>query len=492
MTSNQQPYENKCNLPFILYPPQMYEVADGDDFAHSHLGLDKSAGDYVIYLGIPFCRVQCYACPYFVSLLKEGEDTNDIEQRYVAALIKDMKQWAAYPRFRDGKLRSVYIGGGTGSILKTKHLKQVIDTVRTCFPLAQDYDLTLEGNARDFDAEKIDFVAHSAINRVSLGVQSFDPEYLLTVGSPHEAELSIHVIQGLQRGGLHNINADIMYNVPGHTMRVLGSDLRKLGELGVNHVTAYAYRIHRDTKQERRISLNQVKDIHPIDSQEVQSMHAEVCDKLAELGLQQYMFDHFARPGFQSKYQYWTFREGVDALGIGAGAYSFVNNYRVGTSKKVEKYIATVESDRHYIVSASKHIEPQHRRERYVIFAMQYFFLDYAEYFSKFGSAFTEDFAAVLERLQAKGLVEVGDQRTVMTALGQQWKMNTLLEFINDSFWGDREAVKQPNWAMNISMVDLTAAQREFWLGERNPSPSQAMEPRSAPCAFPRAAATQA
>lgn len=443
----------------------MYRVDDGDAFSQEFLGLQESAGNYVIYLSVPFCRVQCYACPYFISLLHEGEDSTNLEDRYVSALIKDINRWASYPRFRDGSLRAIYIGGGTGSILRTENIKRVVDAIFDNFPVATDYNLTLEGNARDFDAEKIEYVGRSPINRVSLGVQSFDSEYLKVVGSPHEAGQSIEVIKGLQSHGIDNINVDIMYNVPNHTEEVLKRDLQYLNELDINHVTAYAYRIHRDTKQEKRIKTGQVNDIHKIDSREVYDMHSMVCDTLEAGGFKQYMFDHFAKPGYESGYQYWTFKDGADALGIGAGAYSFVNNYRAGSSKKVEKYISTVESGSHFIVSASKHINNQYRKERYVIFAFQYFYIDYKEYFEKYETNFLDDFKDVVSRLESKKLVEKQHDRLIMTELGKQWRMNVLLEFINDDFWGDIDAKKEPNWAMNISMVDLTSENKDFWLG---------------------------
>ncbi|MEJ2743279.1 MAG: coproporphyrinogen-III oxidase family protein [Gammaproteobacteria bacterium] len=471
MTSGSRPYQNQCSLPFILYPPQMYKVNDGDAFAHYFLGLKESIENYVLYLSVPFCRVQCYACPYFVTLLSEADPTN-LEDRYVNALIKDMKKWATYPRFEKGHLQSVYIGGGTGSILKTENLKRIVDTVSDCFPLADEYDFTLEGNARDFDEEKIAYVGRSKINRVSLGVQSFDAAFLEVIGAPHEAEQSITTVKALQAQGINNINVDVMYNVPNHTEAVLQRDLHCLGELNVNHVTAYAYRVHRDTKQEKRIKSGQVNAIHKSDSVAVQRLHAMLCHTLEGLGFKQYMFDHFAKPGRESKYQYWTFKEGVDALGIGAGAYSFINNYRAGSSKKVEKYLSTVEAGSHFIVSASRHLNVQYRKERYVIFSFQYFFIDYDAYTQKFKSAFLDDFRDVVERLERKGLVARESDRLVMSELGKQWRMNVLLEFINDECWGDQEAKKEPNWAMNISMVDLTAENKKFWLG----APSESLE----------------
>lgn len=463
-TSAVKPYPEKCRLPFILYPPSMWENPLGSDFAGRYLGLNESAGDFVVYVSIPFCRVQCKACPYFVRTLSEN-DTAGYEERYVDALIKDIQRWGSYPRWRDGSLRAIYLGGGTGSILKTPNLKRVVDALFESFPISSDYSLTLEGNARDFTEDKLDYVANSPINRVSLGVQSFDENVLRIVGSPHAAKSSIEVITGLTRRGFKNIQMDMMYNMPGHNIEVWKQDLRMLEALDIKHFTIYLYRIHEGTPQDLLIKKGEVPPVLDPDSEYVINMHREAVKFAEQLGYKMYMFDHFAQEGYDNPYNWYTFKEARDALGIGASAYSFINSYRIGTKKDVDSYIDTANRGEHMITTVSDRMTPRVRKERYVIFAFQYFDVKFAAYRQQFDADLLEDFGDIVARLERKKLIEVLDDRIVMTELGKEWRMNVLLEFVNPSFWEDAKAIEQPNWAMNVPMVDLVANKRERWLG---------------------------
>jgi len=460
-----RPYPEKCRLPFILYPPAMWENSLGSQFASSYLQLDRSAGDYVVYLSIPFCRVRCKACPYFVQILSEI-DSADYETHYVDALIKDIQRWGSYPRWRDGSLKAIYIGGGTGSILKTHNLKRLVDALFESFPISSRYSLTLEGNARDFTPDKIDYVVNSPINRVSLGVQSFDEKVLKIVGSPHAAEASLITIKSLQERGFNNIQMDMMYNMPGHTLDVWKKDLHILESLNIKHFTIYLYRIHEGTPQDNLIKKGEVPPVLDPDSEYVVSMYREAFNYAERLGYKMYMFDHFAQEGYDNPYNLYTFKEARDALGIGAGAYSFINSYRTGSEKNVDKYIEMVNRGEHLITSVSNQMSPRVRQERYVIFAFQYFEVEFSAYRQQFGSELIDDFGDIIDRLVRKGLVAIQSDRIVMTKLGKEWRMNVLLEFVNPDFWGDVGAIKQPNWAMNVPMVDLVANKRERWLGD--------------------------
>ena len=458
------PYPNKCRLPFFLYPPAMWSNPEGSAFCE-RLALDESAGDYVVYVSVPFYRVRCKACPYFVRVLSP-EDKDGEEERYLNALIADIRRWGSYPRWRDGRARAVYIGGGTGSILKTSSMKRLVDAIAESFPLTPDCGITLEGNARDFTEDKLDYVASSRINRVSLGVQSFDEKVLRIVGSPHAAQESITVIQGLQKRGFKNISLDLMYNMPLHTITEWKRDLETLKQLDVKHFTVYLYRIHEGTAQEQMIKSGRLPPVRDPDSPEVLEMRREASRVAAELGYREYMFDHFAQPGFESEYMLWSWREAdKDALAIGPGAYSYINGYRVGTDKDVAGYIKAVENGEHLLSTISEKMGERGRRERYVIFSLEFFHIDFAHYRKNFGTTFMEDFSDIAHRLKHKGLVELHPDRMELTELGKEWRANVLLEFMNPAYWNDEGALTERNWSMNTVMVQIAASDRRKWLG---------------------------
>ena len=458
------PYPRKCTLPFILYPPAMRRNDKGHLFVEQDVDLDAPGDDFVLYLSIPYCRVRCKACPYYIDILPKSDHRNK-EDRYVDALIRDIAHWASYRRWRSGTLRAIYLGGGTGSVLKTENIRRIVDAVFANFAVADDYCFTLEGNARDFDDEKVAYVARSRITRLSLGVQSFQPEILRIVGSPHAARESIEVIEKFQRLGFTNIQMDLMFNMPEHTLDIWQRDLAKLSELGLPHFTIYLYRVHADTPQDQLIRSGRVPAPLAPEAPDVEDMRREVVDFAARHGYREYMVDHFAWPGFENKYNEWSWKTYVDALAIGPGAYSYFDGYRLGTGKDVDDYIDHVERGEFLITTVGDRMDARVQRERYVIFTLLFFTVEFDAYRQKFGTGFLDDFGPVVARLAARKLVRVDDREMRLTQTGRDWHSNILLEFFNPSFWADEAALAEPNWSMNIPMVDVSAQTRDFWLG---------------------------
>jgi oxygen-independent coproporphyrinogen-3 oxidase len=464
-TSSTDPYPRKCYLPFILYPPAMHRNHKGHCFMVEDVDMDREGEDFVLYLSVPYCRVRCKACPYFVEVLPKNDRRGE-EDRYIEALIKDIGHWARYRKWKTGRLRAIYLGGGTASLLKTQNLRRVVDTVFQCFNPAKGYCFTLEGNARDFDTEKIDYVVQSPITRLSLGVQSFQPEVLQTIGSPHAADESATVIKEFQSRGFRNIQMDLMYNMPEHTLDVWKKDLAVMAALDIPHFTTYLYRIHPNTPQDQLIRAGKVSPaLHP-DMPLVKEMRREVSALAAEEGYTRYMVDHFCKAGFENQYNVWSWKIYTDALAIGPGGYSQFDGYRFGTSKDINDYISHVNRGEFLISTIGDRMTPRVERERYVIFTLLFFDVTFAAYRAKYHTEFLDDFGNIVNRLIKKKLVAVDEQHMTLTELGIEWHSNVLLEFFNPALWGDKESVKEPNWSMNIPMVELGSQTREYWLGE--------------------------
>jgi oxygen-independent coproporphyrinogen-3 oxidase len=464
LAPSTDPYPKKCYLPFILYPPQMFRNEIGHQFATEHLELQKDGDDFVLYIGIPFCRVRCKACPYFIDVLPKTDHKGE-EDRFVDALVKDIRHWGSYRKWNTGRLRAVYLGGGTATILKTANLRRVVDAVFESFQATDDCCFTLEGNARDYDEEKLDYVANSRITRVSLGVQSFQPEILRIVGSPHAADDSIRVIKALHARNFTNIQIDLMFNMPEHTLEIWQKDLALMAELGIVHFTIYLYRLHEGTPQDNLIRAGKVRPMLDPETPIVKSMVHEVRALAASYGYGNYMVDHFAKPGYENKYNHWSWKIYTDALAIGPGGYSYFNGYRIGTSKDIHAYVDAVEKGEFLISTVTPKMDERVERERYVIFTLLYFSIEFEAYRSKYGAEFLDDFGDIVSRLLDKGLVEILPDRMVLTTLGREWQSNVILEFFNPVFWGDEKALAEPNWSMNVPMVEIGAHQREYWLG---------------------------
>ncbi|EJR1734669.1 coproporphyrinogen III oxidase family protein [Salmonella enterica] len=462
-------YKNRCYMPFILYPPDMYDVSDSEseNSLIKSLSLENDGTDFVMYLSVPYCRVCCKACPYFVDLLPMNKGRSlDLLDRYVDALVLDLKRHAATPRWGNARLRGVYIGGGTGSLLEISHLDKILTTLTLYFNLATDCEITLEGNARDFTKDKTVYIANSIINRISLGAQSFQTEVLRTVGSPHKAQQTIDSIRMLQDAGLEHIQLDMMYNMPGHTLEHWEKDFKVLHELGIKHLTTYLYRITPGTRQEALIKSGKVAPVADAESVLVKDMQAMLGQFAAEAGMFNYMHEHYALPGFESKYNHWTMKECVDALGIGPGAYSFINQRRTGISKNVDRYINAVQNGDSTFTTASIQLTPQLSRQRYMIFNLLYYRIEKAHYRKAWGTECQEDFKTIINSLILDGFMQDNGATLLLTPKGKMWLQNIMLEFFDDSMWDNSQALQQQqsSWAMNNHMIDISASKKDFWL----------------------------
>jgi oxygen-independent coproporphyrinogen III oxidase len=459
-------YKNRCWMPFILYPPDMYDIGSASEAydLEKSLALDAQGGDFVMYLSVPFCRVRCKTCPYFVDLLpRNAAAQTDVLDSYLDALLRDLARHAKAPRWAQGRLRGLYVGGGTGSVLDIAQLDRLLDAASTLFELTEDAEITLEGNAEDFTKEKCDFLASSIVNRVSLGAQSFQADILRTVGSPHRIGEMETAVGRLQDAGVEHVQLDMMYNMPGHTIAHWEKDFEVLRRLGVKHLTTYLYRITPGSQQERLIAQGKAPPVLPPESAGVQEMRATIAAFADDVGMRNYMLDHFARPGFESNYNRWTMSECVDALGVGAGAYSFINQRRAGVSEDVARYLAAANDGACAFTTAGLPLTPQLGRQRYIIFNLLYFRIDKAHYRKAWGGEALVDFAATFEALFRDGLTDSPAEIRV-TDLGKAWLQNVMLEFFDDGMWENSRALEQQHssWAMNNHMIDIGAAPKTY------------------------------
>lgn len=464
----KKPYPNKCYLPFILYPPGMHINKEGDSFLERNIDMNQPGVDFVLYISIPFCRIRCKSCPYFVSALSE-EDKHGNEDRYVDALVKDLINWSKFRKWNEGTIKDIYIGGGTGSILKVKNLKRVVDTIYTYYNIDPKACFTLEGNARDYnDPEKVKYIISSPINRISLGVQSFQPELLNIIGSPHAADDSIRAIKALQAGGMENIQIDLMYNLPGHSLEIWQKDLKVLSELGIPHFTIYLYRVHDETAQSKLIKKGLVPKPQDPETPMVKAMYTEAKRIAEDMGFHMYMVDHFCKPGYENMYNHWNWKVYIDTLAVGPGSYSYFDGFRLGTENNVDKYVEHVERGEFLISTVTTKMSDRVQRERYIIFALLYYSIEYDFYFQKFGTNLLDDFQEEIERLKNKGLIVLTDKAMELTSLGIVWHTNVILEFFNPLFWSDTNSLDEPNWSLNNVMVAVGAHDRSYWLGEKD------------------------
>lgn len=457
-------YPKKNPLPLIMYPPQMYTNDIGEKFLYEVANIEMAETEsFGMYLAIPFCIQPCLSCPYFIEVMPD----NDKLEKYIEALTLDLKRWSSHGRFKKGKLRTVYIGGGTGSIINNHLLKKVLDTVYENFVFDKDLTITLEGNPVDFTKEKVEFILQDKrITAISIGVQSFNDDVLKRLGAPHTGKQAYDSIKLLKEKGFDSFNVDLIFNMPFHTIKEWEDDLSALKALDVKHFTIYPYRLHWNSVQLKKIQDGEIPKLRDVESDYVKKMQ-EMAQKTAqEMNMNMYMPNYWCCDGFELPYNHWNFRVGADTLGVGPGAYSYINGVRFGSAKNVNEYIKKSFAGEHYISTASEKLSKRHQMERFIIQCLHCLKVDFDIFYKRFNIDIREEFGEVLSKLYAKGvLMEVSDGIT-FTQLGAEWPINVLLEFFDDCYWGDKSAQSLPVWAMNESMVDLITVEKKEWLGE--------------------------
>ncbi len=264
-----------------------------------------------IYFHIPFCRHKCLYCNFF-SVANTSQ-----AGRVVAAMRRELaerrKDWP------DNDIRTVYFGGGTPSVLPADDIAAILEDVRSSFSTAQDMEVTLEANPDDVSAEKVRMWRAAGVNRVSLGVQSFDTATLAAIGRRHSGNDALRAVDMLHRGGFENITLDIIYGIPGRGDEILADDLHKALYSDVKHVSAYALTVEPGTALD--VLIRRGKMSAPDDGDAARQFLL-VKDTLETAGMEHYEISNFAFPGFRSRHNsaYW---QGKPYLGIGPSAHSF-------------------------------------------------------------------------------------------------------------------------------------------------------------------------
>lgn len=264
-----------------------------------------------IYFHIPFCRHKCVYCNFFsVADLRHTE-------KVVMAMREELRSRAgAWP---DREVKTVYFGGGTPSLLPPENISALLEEVKRSLRLSPDAEITLEANPDDISLERAHEWLSAGINRISVGVQSFDDTALAFMGRRHTGDAAMRAAKSLREAGFGNITVDLIYGIPGRDDNALGCDIEKALALGVEHISAYALTVEKGTALDVRIGQGKLP---APDDEEAASQYFLLVDRLAAAGFERYEVSNFARPGYCSRHNsaYWS---GEAYLGIGPSAHSF-------------------------------------------------------------------------------------------------------------------------------------------------------------------------
>lgn len=284
-----------------------------------------------IYVHIPFCARRCIYCGFF-STVRENEAA-----RYVNALCAELRHRRDY--LNGAHVRTIYFGGGTPSRLTPEQIGQVIDAIRSEYDLDNLEELTVECNPDDITSAFISALSSLGVNRISMGVQTFNDDLLRFLCRRHTAAQAISAVQTCMESGISNISIDLIYGLPGQTADIQQNDLQIASGLEVSHISSYCLSYEEGSPLERMRNDGRVT---PSDDDVCAQMYDRMCTHLRQAGFDHYEISNFCRPGYHSRHNssYW---DGTSYLGVGAGAHSYNGTSRQWNPNDLDAYMTGIE-----------------------------------------------------------------------------------------------------------------------------------------------------
>ena len=284
-----------------------------------------------LYFHIPFCKRLCGYCDFMRS----------VKLRYIEPVVAQMERELVEQAdfLTDKSIRTIYFGGGTPSLLPPQILQRFIERAAQLFDTSQLTEITVEVNPDDVTEQYVQALSKTAINRVSLGIQSLDNQCLEFMGRRHSAEQAVAAVNRLKQSGFNNISVDVIFGVDGYCGQSLERTLDGILALDIQHISAYHLTIEPATRFGRLFAKGEMGQVTEEYSE---AEFAAVHSRLVAAGFEHYEVSNFAKVGFRSAHNssYWKSDE---YLGIGPGAHSFAGGIRRWCEQSVESYVGKVE-----------------------------------------------------------------------------------------------------------------------------------------------------
>lgn len=266
-----------------------------------------------LYLHVPFCETKCPYCDFNTYSAIES-----LMPGYVDAVANEITQWGEW--LECPALSSLFVGGGTPSYLPTRDITKLMRTVHSVFELPVDAEATLEANPGDCSRERLQAIRRSGINRLSIGVQSFDDHELRLLGRRHSVGQAISAVQSARVAGFDNLSIDLMFGLPYQFVGSWAHSLEEAIALDPQHISAYALTLEGGTPMEADVASGRLPEP---DSDLAAEMYHMTCEMLKTAGYEQYEISNWARPGLQSTHNL-TYWRNEAWLGVGPGAHGYI------------------------------------------------------------------------------------------------------------------------------------------------------------------------
>ena len=375
-----------------------------------------------IYIHVPFCIRKCKYCDF---LSFEGCGERDFDS-FAKALCQEIKLYARQQGER--LVDTIYIGGGTPSILPKGHMQVIMRTLSESFNILPEGEITIEANPASLSMDKLEAYRELGINRISIGIQSCDEDVLETLGRIHNRDAALGAFKMARAAGFSNISLDLMFGIPGQREEVWMDSVKECISLSPEHISLYSLQLEEGTPLYRQVC--EQKLMAPTDEETDRRMYHEALTEMKRAGYMQYEISNTARAGFESRHnlRYWSYKE---YLGFGPGASSFIEGLRYTNLSDMKAYAEAVHRGEKPV--NAEEIQRYSLREEMGIYMFTGLRktegVDIRDFESAFGIGFHEAFdPEILQR--NKGYLKLDGARLFLTDIGMDVSNQIMAEFV--------------------------------------------------------------
>ncbi len=360
-----------------------------------------------IYIHIPFCLKKCGYCDFYSVKWDEA-----LEDKYIQSAINEIKSCGRLRK--DYIVDTIFIGGGTPSIIAARNLGNIMAAVKSTFKVDENAEISMEANPNTLNAENLSAYRTLGIKRLSIGIQSLNDRILKNLGRIHNSKEALDAIEEAKKRGFENINADLMFNIPGQTIDDIEETINKLMTKNIKHISFYSLKLEKGTPM--YISEENKEIIMP-DEDEERQMYYTGRNIMEKHNLLQYEISNFAVKGYECRHnlKYWNQEE---YIGIGPSAHSFLGNTRFSNPSDLKRYLlsgqrGTFERDIQEVMDEKGLIF------EYVMLSLRLARgLKFADFNNKFSKDFKEIYRVQIERLLKNNLLEMDHEGIRLTKRG--------------------------------------------------------------------------
>ena len=370
-----------------------------------------------IYVHIPFCVKKCAYCDFLSFPAEEQTRT-----QYINALRHEIA--AGSGELRNRKIRSVFFGGGTPSVLSAGQIASILEMLIRCFNIRNDAEITLECNPGTANQDKLKDLHSAGINRLSIGAQCFDDSLLSKIGRIHNVREIEACVENARKAGFSNINLDLISALPGQTPDGWEKTLRAAAGLSPEHLSAYSLILEEGTP----LFKNQEQYSFPNEDEE-REMYDRTEEVLSGYGYKQYEISNYAKPGKECVHNigYWT---GIPYKGFGLGASSLIDNTRFKNTDQMEEYLACCEKPEEQYKEIQNLTDRDLQSEFMILGLRMTKGISLSEFESRFGRSLDDAYPGVTEKYMALGLLKTENDRLFFTKKGVSVSNSVLCDFI--------------------------------------------------------------